>query len=39
MRGVQERFMENRRRFYQVFVDLEKAFDRGPWEMIRWANW
>lgn len=37
MRGLQEGFMEKRRRLYHVILDLEKALDRVPREIIRWA--
>ena len=37
MPQVQERHQERERKLYYVFVDLDKAFDRVPWEMARWT--
>ena len=37
MRQVQEKHQENKKKLYYAFVDLEKAFDRVPKEMVRWA--
>ena len=36
-RQLQERFLEKKRNLYFAFVDLEKAFDRVPREVVRWA--
>ena len=36
-RQVQEKFMEGNRKLYWCFVDLEKAFDRVPREVVYWS--
>ena len=36
-RQMQEKHQEKRKRLYYAFVDLEKAFDRVPREVVRWA--
>ena len=37
VRQMQERHYEKRKKLYFAFVDLEKAFDRVPREVTRWA--
>ena len=37
VRQMQETFRVKRKKLYFGFVDLEKAFDRVPTEVIRWA--
>ena len=37
MRHVQEKHQAKKKKLYYAFVDLEKAFDRVPREMVRWA--
>ena len=37
VRQMQERHCEKRKKLYFAFVDLEKAFDRVPREVTRWA--
>jgi len=37
VRHMQEKFTAKGKKFYFGFVDLEKAFDRVPREVIRWA--
>ena len=37
VRQVQEKHLAKRRDLYLAFVDLEKAFDRVPREVVRWA--
>jgi len=37
VRQMQEKFRVKGKKFYFGFVDLEKAFDRVPTEVIRWA--
>ena len=37
VRQLQEKFMEKRKELYYAFVDLEKAFDRVPRDVVRWA--
>ena len=37
VRQIQERFLEKKRDLWVAFVDLEKAFDRVPREVVWWA--
>ena len=37
MRQVQEKHQAKKKKLYYAFVDLEKAFDRVPREVVRWA--
>ena len=37
MRQVQEKHLAKKKKLYYVFVDLEKAFDGVPREVVRWA--
>ena len=37
IRQVQEKFLEGNRKLYWCFVDLEKAFDRVPREVVYWS--
>ena len=37
VRQIQEKFLARKKALYYAFVDLEKAFDRVPREVIRWA--
>ena len=37
VRQMQEKFLAKKRPLYYAFVDLEKAFDRIPREVVRWA--
>ena len=37
MRHVQERHQSRKKKLYYAFVDLDKAFDRVPIEVVRWA--
>ena len=41
IRQMQEKFRAKRKKLYFGFVNFEKAFDRVPREVIRWAmrNW
>ena len=36
-RQLQERYLGNKEKLYFAFVDLEKAFDRVPREVVRWS--
>ena len=36
-RQLQEKYLEKKKRLFFAFVDLEKAFDRVPREVVRWA--
>ena len=37
IRQVQEKHQTKKKKLYYAFVDLEKAFDRVPREVVRWA--
>ena len=37
MRQVQEKHQAKKKKLYYAFVDLEKAFDRVPREVVKWA--
>ena len=37
VRQIQERFLEKKRDLWMAFVDLQKAFDRVPKEVVCWA--
>ena len=37
LRMLQEKYGRKKKRLYKCFVDLEKAFDRVPRQMIKWA--
>ena len=37
LRQVQEKHIEKKKELFHAFVDLQKAFDRVPREIIRWA--
>lgn len=37
IRRLQENYMEKNKKLFHIFVDLQKAFDRIPREVIRWA--
>ena len=37
VRQLQEKFMEKRKDLFYAFVDLEKAFERVPRDVVRWA--
>ena len=39
MRQVQEKHQAKKKKLYYAFVDLKKAFDRVPREVVRWAFW
>ena len=36
-RQLQERFLEKKKELFFAFIDLEKAFDRVPREVVKWA--
>ena len=37
VRQLQEKYLEKKKKLYLAFVDLEKAFDRVPRDVVRWA--
>ena len=37
MRQVQEKHQAKKKKLYYAFLDLEKAFDRVPREVVRWV--
>jgi len=39
VRQIQERCMGKKKDLWMGFVDLEKAFDRVPWEVLWWTLW
>ena len=38
VRQLQQNFLEKNRNLYFAFIDLEKAFDRVPHKVLRWAK-
>ena len=38
VRQMQEKFLAKKRAMFFAFVDLEKAFDRVPREVVRWVE-
>jgi len=37
VRQMQEKHLEKKKELWMAFVDLEKAFDRVPWEVLWWS--
>ena len=37
VRQLQEKYLEKKKKLYFAFVDLEKAFDRVPRDIVKWA--
>ena len=37
LRRLQEEYLDNEKKLYMCFVDLEKTFDRVPTEVLEWA--
>ena len=37
VRQLQEKYLARNKELWMAFVDLEKAFDRVPWEVVWWA--
>ena len=37
LRQLQEKYSQNKKQLYHIFVDLEKAFDKVPRPAVQWA--
>ena len=37
LRTIQEEYLAKQKNLYMCFVDLEKAFDKAPWNVVEWA--